>query len=516
MRALRDPAARTPLLVLLAVTCLTAYSSYAYFHLDEYMQIVEPALRKLGLAPDTPQPWEYGARMRAWLQPALYVASSRVLAAVGVRDVFSLTFCWRLLSGVAGWAALCALLGVSLRWFEREEDRRAHARVAALLGFLPYLLVRTSQEALSAAAFTFAFAVVLEGVDPSGTRIGQGERASAGPSWRFLLAGVLCGLAFELRFQTAFLTIGLFAWLRVMGRAPWRRMATFAAGALAAGVAALPIDRWGYGEWVLPPVEYVRANLIDSVAVLFGDEPPFAYFYLTPANIFFPVVALLLMALLVAWWRHPRHAVTWTTAPFFVIHSLVAHKEERFLFPMVLLATTFPAMALAPGYGRPLALVRWARTRGAKIAARALAALNFGGMALLAAYPLGWNHHVPFARFVHERIGDELHAYALEDIEVRKQPYGPRVYDLEKGPPERIAAALQTGATREWLIADTPRLHTGEAAIDERCTLVYSEFPFWRSHWLTDVAARGAESFNERTRPPLHPIRWRSLYRVQR
>jgi phosphatidylinositol glycan class B len=293
-------------------------------------------------------------------------------------------------------------------------------------------------------------------------------------------------------------------------------MGAFAAGVLAAVVAALPVDHWGYGEWALPPVEYVRANVVDSVAVLFGEEPPFAYFYLTPANIFFPVVALLLVAMLVAWWRHPKHAVTWTTVPFVVVHSLIAHKEERFLFPMVLLATTFPAMAFAPGYGRPLALVRWAKSRAARAAARALAVVNFAGMALLAAYPLGWYHHVPFARFVHERLGDELHAYALEDIEARRQPYGPRVYDVEKGPPERIAGGIEAGTPREWLIADTPRLHTGQAAIDQRCTLVYSEFPFWRSEWLTDVTARRIEAYNERVRPPLHPIRWRSLYRVER
>jgi phosphatidylinositol glycan class B len=516
MRALRDPAARTPLLVLLAVTCLTAYGSYAYFHLDEYVQIVEPALRKLGLAPDTVPPWEYAARMRAWLQPALYVASSWVLTAAGVRDVFSVTFFWRLLTGVAGWAALCALFGTSLRWFEREEDRRAYARSAALLGFLPYLLVRTSQEALSAAAFTFAFAVVLDGVDPSGP-MERREGARAGQTWRFFVAGVLCGMAFEFRFQTAILTAGLFAWLRWVGRAAWGRLGVFVAGVLAAVVAALPVDRWGYGEWTLPPLEYVRANVVDAVAGLFGEEPPFAYFYLSPANVFFPVVALLLVAMLVAWWRHPRHAVTWTTAPFFVIHSLIAHKEERFLFPMVLLATTFPAIATAPGYGRSLALARWVKSRGARAAAKALAVVNFAGMALLAVYPLGWDHHVPFARFVHERIGDELHAYALEDIDVRRQPFGPRVYDLEKGPPERIAAAITDSSTpREWLIADTPRMHTGEAAIDQRCTLVYSEFPFWRIAWLTDLTSRRVESYNERVRPPLHPIRWRSLYRVER
>jgi phosphatidylinositol glycan class B len=518
MRGLRDPDARAPLWALLAVTCVTAYFSYAYFHLDEYVQIVEPALRRAGLATDTTVPWEYGARMRSWLQPGLYVAVTRMLGAVGLRDVFSLVFVWRLLTGLAGWAALCALVGTSARWFERDEERRAHVRVAAMLGFLPYLLVRTSQESLSASAFTLAFALLLWNADPAAPPGGNREQASdfLQSSEKWLLSGALCGVAFELRFQTALLTLGFVAWLRFVARAPWRRLAEFAAGGVAVLAIALLVDRWGYGAWALPPVEYVRANLVDGVADLFGVEPPFAYFYLMSTNVFMPVVGVLLVAMLVAWWRHPRHAVTWITVPFFLVHSLLAHKEERFLFPMILLATTFPALAFAPGYGRPMALARrvWGWRRGTAV--KLLAAWNFAVMALLAVYPLGWNHHVPFARFLRERLREDLRAYALEDIELFRVPYGPLVYDIEKGSPAEIAAALKADGARGFLIADTPRLRTGEEALDARCTLVYSEFPFWRSDWLTDRVMREVDRYNEAVRLPLHPIRWRSLYRIRR
>jgi phosphatidylinositol glycan class B len=512
MRALRDPHARGPLFALLGVTCVTSYFSYAYFHLDEYAQIVEPALRKLGLAAETLPPWEYEARIRSWLQPAFYVAVGRALGAFGVRDVFSVVFAWRLLTGLASWAAICAFVGVSLRWFERDEERRLHARVAALLGFLPYLSVRTSQESLSASAFALGFALLLADTDPAGQDAGRTPRGWGAP----LLAGALCGAAFELRFQTALLTLGLFAWLVRVGKAPPLRLAAFVAGVLLVVAAALPIDRWGYGAWTVPPIEYVRANLLEGTAILFGSEPPFAYFYLTPANIFLPVVVVLMFAMIVAWWRHPRHAVTWTTAPFFLVHCLITHKEERFLFPMTILATSFVAMAFCPGYGRPLALVRRVWSWRAGVGAKMLAGVNFAGMALLAVYPLGWNHHVPFARFVHEHVGDELHAYAFEDFEIRRPPYGPRVHDVEKGAPEQIEASLEAGRWREFLIADTPSLHTGVDALDRRYTLVYSEFPFWQSAWLTERVMRAVDPYNESARSPLHPVRWRSLYRLQR
>jgi phosphatidylinositol glycan class B len=501
--------ARTHLLVMLGVTCVTAYFSYAYFHMDELGQVILPARVKLGHAGTGGLPWEFGSRMRPWLQPAIYYAIGRALGVVGAKDVFTLTLAWRFASGLAACGALALFVRTSEAWLADDDERRAHVRVATLLGFLPFLFVRTSQESASATAFTFAFCIVLADATPNGP--------IAMPSWRRLVAaGTLCGVAFEFRYQTVLLTLGLFAWMRVVGRVPWRALALFVAGAGLAVALALPVDRWGYGEWTFPPLEYFRVNILEGASLLFGAEPPFAYLWLEPANIFAPVVVVLVVAMLVAWWRNPRHAITWTTAPFFVVHSLLTHKEERFLFPMVILATSFVALAFAPSAGKPLAVARWlwARRRGAGL--KALAAVNFGGMLLLALYPLGWNHHVPFDRYVHEQLGDGLSAYALEQFDLKLPAYPPRVYAIEKASPAEIARRADGPNANEYLVADTPRLHTGEAALDARCELVYSELPVWRSEGAATFVMGVVDAYNARARAPLRPIEWRSLYRIRR
>jgi hypothetical protein len=38
----------------------------------------------------------------------------------------------------------------------------------------------------------------------------------------------------------------------------------------------------------------------------------------------------------------------------------------------------------------------------------------------------------------------------------------------------------------------------------------------WRSDWLTERVMREVDRYNDAVRPPLHPIRWRSLYRIRR
>lgn len=508
--ARRLPAyARAHLALTLALTCLTAWYSYAYFHVDEYFQVVQLTRLKLGGIDAWSLPWEHAARMRPWLQPGLYYVVARVMGALGASDLFVLAFGFRLVTGVACWAALVLFVRTVLPWFGSEDERRLFVRVAALLGFLPYLFVRTSSEALSMALFTAGFAALLARSAPEGA----GFRLDVTVA-RAVACGVLFGLAFEARFQSAFLTLGLLAWLRVVGRAPWRLVGAIGpGGALGVGAGAL-VDRWGYGEWALTPWEYAKANLLEGAASLFGSDPPFAYVWLLPANVMAPVVAVLLALAVLAWVRHPRHPLTWTALPFFVVHNLLAHKEERFLFPLAILATALVPLAVAPGPARAarVAAWLWARRRGA--AARALAAYNLGALALLALWPIGWHHHVPFTRHARARFGEELRVHALPDFDLGLPAYHPRVYDVAKAPPEDVLRAVEDGTSRGWLVADTPRLRTGLPALDARATLEWSELPVFRDAAATDAVLRVVDAYNARARPPLRPLTFRSLYRL--
>lgn len=504
-----DRFARAHLAFALAVTCITAIGSAAYFHIDEHYQVLEPAFYKLGYTDAWTLPFEFPARMRPWLQPAIYVGVGRVLRAAGVRDVFHLAIAFRLVTGLASWASLALFVETTLRWLPTREERRLHVRVATMLGFLPYLFVRTSSETLAMAAFTAAFAIALRGATPLEDRRWRVPASGA----RMLAAGALLGFAFEARFQSAFLSLGLVAWLLAIGRVPLARLAAASAGGVAAlGVGALA-DRWGYGAWTFPAWTYLRTNLVEGVAALFGAEPPFAYAWLLPANVFFPIVVALLVVAVVAWIRHPRHPVTWATLPFFLVHNLLSHKEERFLFPMAILATAFVVMALGPSSGRPLRIAAWgwAHRRGAL--AKFLAAYGFVMMTFLAVWPLGWNHHVRFTRWVDRALGDELHAYALPDFDLGLPAYHGRVYDVVKAPPEEIARALDEGTSRRWLVADTPRLRTGVPSLDARMHLVWTELP-GEGTAAGDAILRLAEAYDAHARPPLRPITFRSLYRL--
>jgi GPI mannosyltransferase 3 len=502
---------------MLVVTCVTAWFSYGYFHNDEYFQVIELTRSKLGEVDPRVLPWELAQGMRPWLQPFLYWLVARALAVFRVDDLFQLAFAYRLVTGLANVGAVTLFLRTTLPWMKTDDEKRMHTRVVTLLGFLPYLFVRTSSESGSMAALTAGFALLLGGARPNGdARTWTVSTTSA----RAMLAGALFGFAFEMRFQTAFIALGLVAWLWLVGRAPLRALVgVVVGGSFALAIGAL-VDRWGYGTWTFPAWTYFQANMLEGAAGLFGSDPPFAFFWMLPANLFLPVVLALLVLAIVAWLRCPRHPVTWATLPFFVVHNVISHKEERFLFPMAVLSTALVTMALGPSFGpgrfgktftTRIAGWGWAKRRAWP--GKVLVAFSVFGMSLLAFVPLGWHHHIRFTRFVHDTVGEELHATALPEIDLSFPAFHPRIYDVDKADPQEVVRRLDAGTARTWLMADRPILKTG-TDLDRRAKLVYSELPAFDDPARAASLMHLVELYNAKAPPPLRKLRYRSLYRL--
>lgn len=513
---------RRHLLFVACVTCVTAWFSYVYFHNDEHFQIIEFVRAKRGDIPSKYLPWEHAARMRPWLQPFLYWCVSRVLAVFGVTDIFDLAFAFRLLTGLANVGALALFLRTTVPWMPTPEEKLTHVRVATLAGFLPYLFVRTSSESASMALVTAGFALLLEDGAPSSG--GWSVPALKRPL-RAICTGLAFGLAFEMRFQTAFLIAGVGLWLVVVARAGARSCAVLTLGVLLAlGLGALA-DRWGYGEWVFPAWRYLRVNIFEGAAEGYGTDPPFAYLWLLLGNVFMPAVAVLLGLAILAWLRCPRHPVTWATLPFFAVHNVIAHKEERFVFPIAVLSTALVTMAIGPSFRgtargttfvtrllEPIATRLW-RLRSAW-PAKVLAATSFAGMALLAFFPLGWNQHARFMRYVHDRFGDEIVATALPDIDLTLPAFHPRAWGVVSASPEEIAHQIEAGTARRWLIADSAVLRTG-TTVDDHAVLVYSELPGFRYPRVKATLVPWVDAYNDHAPARMRRLRFRSLYEIR-
>ncbi len=327
------------LLVGLIVQIVTCVTQLGYFHPDAHFQIVEFAGQLLGPDHEYHHTWEYESRIRPTLAIYIYAGLHGLCEAVGISHHFSIHMVSRLLVGVISWYIMSILI---LRVTER------YTQVAVLLGlaslhflwYMPFIRSHVSSEQISA---VFLISALLIGNLYSVE--GDQHRLSV---WRMILSGALMSCAFYSRFQIAFALIGVGIWILIKHAQRWKVIGYLAIGFLVASAGSTALDSLYYREMVCTPYEYFYANIVEGVASTFGTSP--WYYYIVELLIVFGL-PILSIGLAIAWLRSLK---TYWSSVFvllfvcFVIgHSLVGHKEERFMFPVLWCIPIFLAQMVA-------------------------------------------------------------------------------------------------------------------------------------------------------------------------
>ena len=304
------------------VYALAAWFSLGYHHPDEHFQILEPAMVKLGRAPVSDLAWEFEAQIRPGLQPLMATTFIQGAEAIGLRSPFTQAFLLRLLMG---WVTILLWQQYALRFFSTAAERRFWTRVLSLFWLAPYFNVRFSSENTASLAFWSGVLLLLDA-----TTSGKAK------AWKILIAGLVLALSFYLRFQMGFALLGLGFWLLFVAKIRLNTWLLLLAGGLVGLVLGSSADYWLYGEWVLTPLKYFTTNILENKAVAWGTEPWWYYGSASLLEWVPPISILLWAAALAAMYRMPKRVELWCFVPFFLAHSLVAHKELRFLLPMLL------------------------------------------------------------------------------------------------------------------------------------------------------------------------------------
>ena len=336
-----------------------AFSPYAIGYADEWMQYLEQANRLATGQGIVPWEYRYGARnalipqllagpvwLGHWLAPGTHLAMLMARGVFAGFGALALWAAWRL-GRVAGRPhALIALLGVAL-WWE-----------CGLFGSLML------SESIGAALMLGAAAALL------------GRRDA--------LAGLLLGLGVLARLQ-----YGLFGAVLALGALRgdgqrWLRLMAGAAVALAVGALSdLALGRVPY-RWVLVNLSMNMGGGAAARAARFGTEP--AGYYLRMLVAHWGVALLpMLWAAIWAGWRagEGRYRPLLVAALVnLAAHSLIAHKEYRFVWVSVLVLVVLAGVGVAE-----TALRRWPGSAGAS-PWRWLAA-GVAGWGLVTAYAQG-------------------------------------------------------------------------------------------------------------------------------
>ncbi len=350
-----------------ALHLLSALCSSGFLQADEHFQLLEFAEWKLGRDPAADLPWEFPRRMRPSLQPTIACGFILAAGAVGVSDPFVIASALRVTSAALGlWAALLLFFRFARRL---ESKALVRALLLALCFFWPmaFLRARYSSEGWASSLLVLGI-VALERALESPPRPAHGFGFTS---------GLLLALSFFCRFQVGFSVLGIMLWLVLIRRAPRGLLAAVVAGGALGLGANLLLDHWFYGQWVLTPVRYLQANIIEDRASAWG-RLPFWYYPEVLLEVMLPPFSLLFgAALLVAVWKRPRELLVWAALPFLLGHMAVGHKEARFLIPLMDLIPPLVVLGLEALQGEPRRLLlAFARSALGRLALAGLIGLD--------------------------------------------------------------------------------------------------------------------------------------------
>jgi hypothetical protein len=148
--------------------------------------------------------------------------------------------------------------------------------------------------------------------------------------WLYFIAGVIMGLGFSIRFQTAIFISGVGLVMILSGQ--WRPLFSFAAGVLLSIIADQGvIDYYVWGYPFAEVGEYIRYNIAAANDYITGPW----YRYLVFLSIFLipPVSFFLFFGFFRVWKKHLLLFLP--VLIFMLFHSIFPNKQERFILPVI-------------------------------------------------------------------------------------------------------------------------------------------------------------------------------------
>lgn len=303
-----------------ALRIIAALYGYGYFAADDIKYAIEPAWAWLE-SPDTPYPSPIRLPV---LSHGLWLAF-RGGRALGIESGANLLRFVYLLLGLYSLVAIPATYTLVRRSF---PDRPNAALVAAWLVAVSALMPRLSTRAL----------ISVVAIPPLTVGLGfaSGRRLVDG-----LLAAVFIGIACVFRFQLGLVYLGVLVALAAQRRHRCLHGALLG-GALFFGALAI-----GAPEVLETLNRYLRFNASESSS--FGTAPWYTFVVFFVLLTVPPATIWLARPL----WRAARSAplLSIPLGCFVVVHSLIPHKEERFMFAVLPLffALLAPALSRVPG-----------------------------------------------------------------------------------------------------------------------------------------------------------------------
>lgn len=294
----------------LFILLLASYFNLGFHHPDEHFQILEILNYKTRSGFDSSWlPWDLNEKLRSYFQIFLYYPFELLFQKLGLSPFFNVFF-YKFITAAFGFFGL-------LKYLEQLKFSERHFII--FFWFVPLFLARTSSESLSMGFFFWGLTFL-----------------NLRTSSSYFLCGLMFAFSCYARFPMLVAVSFVGLWI-VLNHKRTLKIGFIDLGFLLGVSIGVLIDYWGYGDFTLSVWNYFKANIIESKGNQFGVEP-FYYFLIKPALKGGPIGILLTIGVLYYWFRRPKTQLTFWTLGYVLVHSLVSHKEIRFIAPVYFFA----------------------------------------------------------------------------------------------------------------------------------------------------------------------------------
>jgi phosphatidylinositol glycan class B len=321
--AIHDKYVRIILLSALAIQIISAVNAIGYWHPDQHHSIIEFASYKLGITPAKYMTMmEFPNQIRQTIQVWVFMGFYKVMQFLHLDNAYTANMILRVITSLLGFTLFNYIL---LRTF--EHDRRLTLYILLILAnfswALPYARTQFTSENFGSLAY---FSAIL---------LYKGFGGRSVTVWRAVLVGFVLSLAFFFRFQMGFAMIGLGIWFLFVDRASFQIIVGMLAGFLLGTALNITLDSLYYGNFVFTPYNYWETNIIDRRALSSPDSVWNYVGILAAAFAVPPLSVVLLFFMGRGLYKELKDPYSLSVISFLLIHSLVPHKEPRFLFPLI-------------------------------------------------------------------------------------------------------------------------------------------------------------------------------------
>ncbi len=317
---------RICLAVSILLHIIVSILSIGYNHGDEHYQILEFAGIKLGFNNPVDLAWEYHYKMRPALQPFLTVYLIKLFNFLSLTDPFAQAIGFRMLSSALSIFSTVIFIKAFIDDLANPVLKKWFIIMSLLLWIIIYNDVRFSSEGWSASFITLGMGLL---------KLYFKENFTHKNISYLLLIGFVIGISFVCRYQTGFFILGLGLWLIFINKMKIIPLVYIILGGFIAVAIGILIDTWFYGTFTLTPLNYFTQNVLENKAANYGTSPWWYYITNTIEDgfVFFGLLSIIAFIIIVL--KDPKNIFVWTLIPFIVVHSLIGHKEPRFLLPII-------------------------------------------------------------------------------------------------------------------------------------------------------------------------------------